>query len=350
MLGREFIVTLDERSKKTKRIGVKRLLLSVLVIAGFLLVTELMVSDNRSFETTEITTPKSLETITTRAAPTLGIGRTFVSDRDGMILLYVPEGDFTMGSEAGQDDMKPVHIVYLDAFWIDQIEVTNAMFTSFSAQTGHITNAEESGGSYIYQDEAWKFVAGADWRHPLGPDSTIDEIGDHPVVHITWESANAYCIWAGRRLPTEAEWEKAASWDEVKSQKNLYPWGNDFDGTLLNFCDRNCPFSWANQEFDDGFAYTSPAGSYALGASSYGVYDMAGNAFEWVADLYGEAYYSDSPSRNPLGPTSGDYRIIRGGSWNYSREDHFQSAYRFGLAPGGSELSIGFRCAMSVTE
>jgi formylglycine-generating enzyme required for sulfatase activity len=295
--------------------------------------------------------------ISTQIAPTatlpspLGIDSTIISDKDSMKLLYVPAGKFSMGSDNGGGDEKPVHTVFLDAFWIDQTEVTNAMFAKFVDETGYITDAEKTRISYVYQDGSWKLVDGANWAHPFGVDSNTSKIPDYPVVHVSWNDANAYCLWVNRRLPTEAEWEKSASWDEKKEQKYAYPWGNNFNGALLNFCDKNCSFSRADQTSDDSYEYTSPVGSYLGGASPYGVYDLAGNISEWVADWYGEFYYSSSSSSssNPLGPASGQYRVLRGGSWSNFYYD-VRSEYRNALVPGDASNVVGFRCAMSASK
>ena len=269
------------------------------------------------------------------------IGST-MTGKDGMTLLYVPAGEFTMGSEDGSDDEKPVHKVNVDAFWIDQTEVTNATFSKFTNEMGYTTDAEKVGKSWVYQGGDWKQIDGADWSHPLGPSSGISDIMDHPVVHVSWNDAQAYCSWADRRLPTEAEWEKAASWDANKQQKYVYPWGNDFDGKRLNFCDNNCSVSWADKNSDDGYEFTAPVGTYPNGASPYGALDMAGNVWEWVEDWY-DAYPGNTTSDSDYGTK---YRLLRGGSWNYN--NYFvRSANRIRDNPTGSNYLIGFRCASS---
>lgn len=172
--------------------------------------------------------------------------------------MYVPAGEFTMGSDNGDADEKPVHTVPLDAFWIDQTEVTNAMYAR-CVQAG-ACNSPGSVGSFT--------------RDGYYGDSEFD---NYPVIYVSWNDANAYCSWADRRLPTEAEWEKAARGENAL----VYPWGNNFDGTRVNFCDKNCSFDWADKASDDGYADTATAGSYSNGASPYGALDMAGNVWNW---------------------------------------------------------------------
>ncbi|HRQ25217.1 MAG TPA: SUMF1/EgtB/PvdO family nonheme iron enzyme, partial [Anaerolineales bacterium] len=204
--------------------------------------------------------------------PTPGIGSTMISEKDGMVMVFVPAGEFTMGSDAGDDDEKPVHQVYLDAFWMDQTEVTNAMYAKCVADDG--CAPPSSSKSYTrdsYYDNS--------------------EFDDYPVIYVNWNQANAYCTWAGRSLPTEAQWEKAARGTDARA----YPWGNTTpNSALLNY----------NANIGD----TSKVRSYESGASPYGAYDMAGNVWEWVADWYDENYYAYSPNRNPQGPSSGEYR------------------------------------------
>jgi serine/threonine-protein kinase len=224
-----------------------------------------------------------------------------------MVMVYVPKGVFTMGSSLGDPDEQPVHGVYMDAFWIDQAEVTNATYILFAPDAG-----------------------------TTGP-------GDHPVRHVSWEQAAAYCAWVGSHLPTEAEWEKAARGPEERT----YPWGNQLPaGDLVNFADLSSNLNWADTIVDDGYGNIAPVGSYPAGASLYGALDMAGNAAEWVNDWYDETYYSRAPVINPPGPAEGDFRVLRGGSW-YSTAAGVRSADRGWYIPEDGTDYTGFRCAQS---
>lgn len=279
---------------------------------------------------TQTYTPKPSATLipSITPSPTKGIGSTQVSPLDDMVMVYVPAGEFMMGSGMEDDDNSPLHTVYMDAYWIDQTEVTNVMFAKFVDETGYITQAEKDGWSWDYHDSKWYKTSGADWRHPDGPDSSIGGLEDHPVIRVSWDDAQAYCSWAGRRLPTEAEWEKAAR----GKTGVLYPWGNGSpSASLLNF--------------NSNIGTTTPVGSYPLSPSPYGVLDMAGNVWEWVADRYAKDYYSNSPYENPLGPKTGQGRGMRGGSWVWG-EDTVRVTYREWGRQDESYWSTGFRCAM----
>lgn len=272
------------------------------------------------------------------------LGSTRVSEIDGMTLIFVPGGEFPMGSNASLGPEKPVHTVHLDPYWIDRTEVTNDMFGLFVSQSGYQTYAEKAGVSEIMNLATSKMetIPGADWQHPQGPASDLSELGDHPVVQVSWYDALAYCQWAGRRLPTEAEWEKAARGMDARD----FPWGDDFDGTLLNFADASLNAFWGDNDFDDGYQFTAPVGSYPMGASPYDILDMAGNAWEWANDWADESYYQDSPASNPGGPPSGDNRIVRGGSW-HDIADGQLAAYRGWATPDTTSSTLGIRCALS---
>jgi formylglycine-generating enzyme required for sulfatase activity len=237
-----------------------------------------------------------------------------VADRDGMEQVFVPGGEFLMGSEgsdpsAGEDE-QPQRTVFLDDFWIDRTEVTNGMYA----------RCLQDGACQPPGDVA------SNMRAAYFDDPSYE---DYPVIFVSWEDASAYCAWAGRRLPSEAEWEKAAR--GLNGQ--IYPWG-DISPTsqLANF---------ANYVGD-----TSIAGHYPAGTSPFGALDMAGNVSEWVADWYSQDYYDVAPLDNPLGPDSGEFRVLRGGSW-FTSARALRGAFRLGNYPELRSESIGFRCALS---
>jgi serine/threonine-protein kinase len=271
--------------------------------------------------------------------PTLGVGSIRENPLDGALMVYVPEGPFLMGSEDGKPDESPEREVFLDAFWIYQTEVTNAQFALFVAATAHRTSAEESGVSRVFFDD----IRGAYWAAPEGPDSDLAGRENYPVLHVSWFDADTYCVWAGGRLPTEAEWEKAARGTDGR----VFPWGNH-PGTaeIVNFCDSNCPAKWADAVQNDGYETTAPVGTFPSGASPYGALDMAGNVWEWVADWYDEAYYSFAPLENPIGPESGTFRVFRGGSW-METPAAMRIPARARVLPISHNTNMGFRCVIA---
>ena len=269
--------------------------------------------------------------------PASGAAR--IVEKDQMVQVYIPAGAFKMGSseeimltecQRYRDDcvygfyqaVAPVHTVELAGFWIDQTEVTNAMY-ALCVQDGACRQPDE----FILLDQ---------------PDYyNSPEFANYPIMEVTWEDARTYCAWAGRRLPTEAEWEKAARGPDER----LYPWGNDqVTGNRDNFCDRNCPRSYQDTGLDDGYALTAPVGSYPDGASPYGVLDMAGNLREWTSSLYWPYPYQSNDGREDLSVAG--YRVVRGGHWD-GTADFGLSAYRFEDHPDYQSSCVGFRCASS---
>jgi eukaryotic-like serine/threonine-protein kinase len=293
------------------------------------------------------------------AVPTLGLGATQVY-ADGMVGVYVTAGTFLMGSTAADiaqavpecpvgciKDEQPQHTVILDAYWIDKTDITNAMFAKFVAATQYKTDAEKAGVSWVIDLAQRKQVeaAGADWRHPRDPAITNDGLDDYPVVQVSWNDAQAYCEWAGRQLPTEAQWEKAARGPlGGLGDGRQYPWGNaPVAGDRLNLADQSLNVPWA-EPINDGFPFTSPVSQYPAGASPSGALDMVGNVSQWVADWYGQTYYAGSPDRNPTGPATGDKRVTRGSGWaNLARLARV--ARRGSLEPDNRSGDLGFRCA-----
>lgn len=262
---------------------------------------------------------------------TVGSGR--ISPIDRMTLVYVPAGKFEMGSHVGLTDEQPVHTVSLDAFWIDKTEVTNVMYSQ-CVQAGI---CEVPSVATYYAD----------------PTYTL-----HPVVYVSWNDAVNYCSYAGRRLPTEAEWEKAAAWDPVTNAARIYPWGNDFDCSKANLDDETKLDSFVVEGGPscDGYDLSSAVGSFPAGASAYGALDMAGNAWEWVFDGFietdpfngSQTYYAMSPAANPTGPEHSAYHVMRGGSWNLNF-GLGRAAYRLWFGPDDRYDGVGFRCALGTT-
>lgn len=255
---------------------------------------------------------------------------TRVSEVDGMVELYVPRGSFMMGSGLGVMNERPVHMVELAGFWIDQHEVTNAQFAAFLDDQG---NQEEAGAAWFdtsRDNNPIEFSAGS-WVPQ-------DVYSDHPVVNVTWYGAQAYCEWAGRRLPTEAEWEMAArgGLDEKK-----FPWGDE-----QPICEKDAQ---NGARFDDdrdcNNRGTTSVMTYA--PNGYGLYDMAGNVWEWVNDRYWGYYYYISPENNPPGPAIGLSRVLRGGGW-FTDAYHARVSYRNYDRPSYSYNVVGFRCADSL--
>ena len=285
-------------------------------------------------------------TATLAPTATLGRGSVRAAAIDSMQQVYVPAGEFSMGSAGGDglayDDELPQHAVLVSAFWMDRTEVTNAHFAAFVTATGYDTMAERTGEGLVFQPAAgaWEAMRGADWQHPTGPAATIAGMDNYPVGQMSWSDAVAYCAWAGRRLPTEAEWEKAARGVD----RRPYPWGDDpAGGRLLNFADRHMPVAWADAAVDDGYMFFAPVGTYPAGASPYGALDMAGNAWEWAADFFDDRYYARSPYADPGGPETGVEHVLRGGSWWTSARDARTTAR--GEASDFPYDIYGFRCA-----
>ena len=292
-------------------------------------------------------------------------GETRIRPADEMVMVYVPTGEFEMGTSglgsirralSPRDrertgfgvyvfsDERPQHPVYLDAFWIDQTEVTVAMFRTFVEDTGYETTAERQGWGRPWADGTgeleWPHVSGADWQHPRGPGSSA--VDDHPVTQVSWEDAAAYCAWAGGQLPTEAQWEKACRGIDGR----MWPWGNSYDANRVSSCEGQCPIErWKDDRYDDGYAFTAPVGSFPDGVSPYGALDMAGNLWEWVADWYADDYYGDSPYENPLGPDSGTVRAMRGGAW-YDTDVWATCTVRHQNPASDLYDDLGFRCAV----
>jgi formylglycine-generating enzyme required for sulfatase activity len=280
---------------------------------------------------TQAPTHTSTPTITLTPIP--GIGSTWTRPADGMAMVYVPAGEFSMGMEAdaaweickqfasdckreGFLDEEPVHKVYLDAYWIDRTEVTNAMY------------------ALCVSARACQPPKDTPNKIPALRYGNV-EFADYPVTNVASSEAEAYCAWAGGRLPTEAEWEKAARGTDGR----IYPWGNSSPScSLLN----------SSPGFISCVNNTSRVGSYPAGASPYGALDMAGNVYEWVADWYGEDYYSQSPVRNPTGPAGGEMRVVRGGAWHLN-DVGVRSAARQAIHPWGIAVTVGFRCARDIT-
>jgi formylglycine-generating enzyme required for sulfatase activity len=230
----------------------------------------------------------------------------------------------------------PSHTVLLAPYYLDTHEVTNAAFVDFLNVIGGET-AVCRGQPCIDPDESRVF-----WEN--GAATVAADRAQGPMAGVTWYGADAYCAWRGARLPSEAEWEKAAAWDDSAMTARRYPWGDDFHGRRLNFCDATCDAPQANVAWNDGYAVAAPVAGYEDGRSATGHFDMAGNVWEWVADWYDSGYYATSPEADPTGPEAGEQKVVRGGSW-YDTAVLTMSAVRFPSAPENADATLGFRCA-----
>ena len=251
-----------------------------------------------------------------------------VNPADGVEIVFVPAGEFTMGSEEEIDPYfwgaeAPMHDVMVDDFWIYRTEVTNKLYADC---------VEAKACPLPHQFHLWEV-------DEYYGNSKYD---DYPVLYVNWTDAQAYCRYVGGRLPYEAEWEKAAR----GTDERMFPWGENLPGNnVANLCDRNCPESDKNSGINDGYRLTSPVGSFPAGASPYGAYDMAGNVWEWVFDYFSQSYYGKSPYDNPIGPGSSSWRVIRGGAY-VKTIGGLRTAVRYAVKPDVSLNTAGFRCVI----
>ena len=289
---------------------------------------------------TRTVTPKPIEIFTetpeisktvppsVTATSTISPGENRVSPSDNMVIVYIPAGDYLMGSletDIGADnDEMPQHSVYLNAFWMDQTVVTNAMYARFLNEMG---NQIEERSTWLDAGDEDVLITqqGSGWK-------PINGFENHPVVEVTWFGARAYCQWAGRRLPTESEWEIAARGAVPGGDiGRIYPWGDEID------CDK--------AQYANCGGGLLPVNSKPAGVSPFGVLGLSGNTWEWVSDWYAADYYAQSPLDNPQGPSEGKTRVLRGGSWEYDWK-HLRAANRRNNGPSVSMHDYSFRCVI----
>ena len=278
--------------------------------AFFLMIVSMMSLSRHSAKNKELlarapSTPQ--QTVPTITAD-FSLYKTIVGD-DGREMVEIPEGPFKMGSNNGDYDEAPEHQVYLATFYIDKYEITQAEYDRF-------VRATKRGKPFVpvFDDDISKI---------LKPELA--------AMGMSWSDAAAYCQWASKRLPTEAEWEKAAKGEGNRK----YPWGDTLTPVHANLDGE-----------EDGYKYLAPPGKFEAGRSPYGLYDMAGNVAEWVHDTYDDKYYSKSPYRDPKGPEDGQNKVIRGGSWRES-PNGARVSKRFQAKLWRTDATIGFRCAKS---
>lgn len=286
----------------------------IFVFASFILMIAALVYESykaKQMRQLALSIKTETKVVEAAAAQDFSMYKTLVGD-DGREMVQISEGPFVMGSRDNDSDPdeKPEHQVYLKAYFFDKNEVTQYAYDRFAKMTKRAKRKIE-----VFEDDPAKL---------LKP--------EHPMIAVTWEDAEAYCKWAGKRLPTEAEWEKAARGEG----KRRYPWGDEFVVGYANI-DGN----------EDAFRYLAPPGSFESGRSPYGIYDMTGNVGEWVSDFYDENYYRKSPYRDPKGPEQGDQHVIRGGSWRETKRN-VRASKRFQAKPWRHDVTVGFRCAKDV--
>lgn len=281
-------------------------------------------------------------------------------------MAYIPGGSFLMGTNEKDgfkaDGEGPIRKIGVDPFYIDTETVTNAAFQAFVKDTGYKTEAEQFGWSFVFyqllSEKAaqqvkqkvqhtpwWWVVNGAIWNHPEGPDSTITDRMDHPVVHVSWNDAEAYCKWAGKRLPTEAEWEVAA---RGGLEQRLYPWGDELTPEGIHQCNiwqGNFP---NKNDLEDGYLGTAPARSFS--PNGFGLFNVSGNVWEWCGDWFATNIHKRGGRENPKGAEEGTSRVMRGGSYlcHHSYCNRYRVAARTSNTPDSSAGNIGFRCVSDI--
>jgi formylglycine-generating enzyme required for sulfatase activity len=283
---------------------------------------------------------------------------------EDMVLL--PGGRFLMGSESADsfpdDGEGPVRPVTVDAFWMDRYVVRNRDFAQFVAETRYVAEAERIGWSFVFAGdlpgdeelhaaaqvhgaEWWKGIEGATWSHPEGSSSDIGTRADHPVVHVSWNDAAAYAEWAGKRLPTEAEWEFAA---RGGLEQAAYPWGDELTPGGKHRCNIWQGVFPATNTAEDGFTSTCPADAFP--ANGYGLYGMTGNTWEWIADWSHPTWHQHATRHNPTGPPEGTARVLKGGSYLCHRSycNRYRVAARSSNTPDSATTNISFRCVRDI--
>jgi formylglycine-generating enzyme required for sulfatase activity len=265
-------------------------------------------------------------------------------------MIYIPAGSFLMGNSGvgkdgvyGQPNELPQHSVYLSEYWIGKYEVTRGEYRQFMDAGGYANSAYWSTDGWSWkglrtQPDYWATQQNWSGSQPF------TQTDYYPIVGVSYYEAEAYCNWAGGHLPTEAQWENAARWDPVNSHPNVYPWGDEWNvwGDVYGVQECN---NWLDSLYPN--VQMAPVGSYLSGASPYGCQDMAGNVYEWCQDWYGADYYSTSPTNDPPGPSSGSYRVMRGGTYFYhlGQGNEYRAANRAAADPYGAADYTGFRLA-----
>jgi formylglycine-generating enzyme required for sulfatase activity len=276
-------------------------------------------------------------------------------------------GPFLMGAETNEgfpaDGEGPVREVAVDSFYLDTFPVTNRQFREFVRAANYKTESERFGWSFVFHNqlpaekyralvedtvaghEWWCKVPGADWAHPEGPDSTIDARLDYPVTHVSWSDAAAYAKWAGKRLPSEAEWEFAV---RGGLEQKTYPWGDELTPGGKHLCNIWQGEFPRHDTAEDGYAGPCPVDAFPPNA--FGIYSMTGNVWEWIADWFSPYYHVTATRLNPIGPPSGEARVMRGGSFlcHKSYCNRYRVAARTSNTPDSATGNLGFRCARDV--
>jgi formylglycine-generating enzyme required for sulfatase activity len=281
-------------------------------------------------------------------------------------MMLLNGGTFRMGTELASgfpaDGEGPVRSVRVDPFYMDITPVTNAGFARFIRETDYRTEAEQFGWSFVFVGdladpglhvqsvvgvEWWRRVDGADWQHPEGPGSDVRERADHPVVHVSWNDAVTFAAWAGKRLPTEAEWEYAA---RGGLDQMLYPWGDELTPGGVHRCNIWQGTFPAENTADDGYAGTAAVQAYP--PNDFGLYSMTGNTWEWCADWFDASFHADTTRLNPVGPPDGTARVLKGGSYlcHESYCNRYRVAARSSNTPDSTTTNLGFRCVRDVAE